>query len=134
MSGSVKHQAKPRKASSATATAVICGFIASVARTFGIVPVCRALTGHGIAISPRTYHARRSRPPSRRAVRDAWLTALLQAVFDAGGGFGHVAFVIDAFARLGVLGVEDHRVRAAGGISRPAGHSQASFTTMCATR
>jgi len=82
MSGSVKHQAKPRKASSATATAVICGFIASVARTFGIVPVCRALTGHGIAISPRTYHARRSRPPSRRAVRDAWLTALLRAAFE----------------------------------------------------
>ncbi len=63
--------------------AVICAFIASVAARFGIVPACRALTGHGISISPRTFHARRSRPPSRRAVRDAWLTALLRAVFEA---------------------------------------------------
>ena len=62
---------------------MICGFIASVARTFGIVSACRALSEHGIAISPRTFHARRSRPPSRRAVRDAWLTGLLRAVFEA---------------------------------------------------
>jgi putative transposase len=61
---------------------VICAFIASVAARFGVVPACRALTGHGIAISPRTYHARRSRPPSRRAVRDAWLTGLLAQVFE----------------------------------------------------
>ncbi|MGH3276617.1 MAG: hypothetical protein ACRDNZ_20100, partial [Streptosporangiaceae bacterium] len=50
----------------------ICAFIASVAGRHGIVPACRALSAHGIAISPRTFHARRSRPPSRRALRDAW--------------------------------------------------------------
>jgi putative transposase len=61
---------------------VICAFIASVAARFGIVPACRALSAHGISISPRTFHARRSRPPSRRAVRDAWLTGLLAAMFE----------------------------------------------------
>ena len=67
------------------ATAVICAFIASAFRTvFGVVPACRALSAHGIAISPRTYHARRSRPPSRRALRDAWLTGLLRADLRAG--------------------------------------------------
>jgi putative transposase len=49
---------------------------------FGVVPCCRALTGHGIAISPRTYHAWRRRPPSARARRDAWLTGLLRSVFE----------------------------------------------------
>jgi transposase len=41
-------------------TAVICAFIASVAGRFGVVPACRALSAHGVAISPRTYWARRS--------------------------------------------------------------------------
>jgi putative transposase len=63
---------------------VICAFIASVAGRFGVVPACRALSAHGIAISPRTFHARRSRPPSRRALRDAWLTGLLAAMFEPG--------------------------------------------------
>jgi len=61
---------------------VICAFIASVSGVFGIVPVCRALTAHGISISPRTYHDRRVRPASRRTVRDAWLTAVLAGVFE----------------------------------------------------
>ena len=61
---------------------MICAFIASVRGVFGIVPVCRALTAHGISISPRTYHDRRVRPASRRTVRDAWLTAILAGVFE----------------------------------------------------
>jgi putative transposase len=64
---------------------VICAFIGSVGHVFGVVPACRALSAHGIAISPRTVHARRSRPPSRRAVRDAWLTGLLAAMFEPDG-------------------------------------------------
>jgi putative transposase len=63
---------------------VICAFIASVGQVFGVVPVCRALSAHGVGISPRTYHARRSRPLSRRAVRDAWLTGLLAQLFEPG--------------------------------------------------
>ena len=63
---------------------MICAFVASVAGRFGVVPACRALSAHGVSISPRTYHARRSRPPSRRAVRDVWLTGLLRQVFEPG--------------------------------------------------
>jgi putative transposase len=44
------------------------------------VPICRALAGQGIAIAPRTYWARRSRPPSPRAVRDAALTGILAGI------------------------------------------------------
>lgn len=61
---------------------MICAFIASVAARFGVVPACRALSGHGVSISPRTFHARRSRPPAPRAVRDAWLTQLLAGIFE----------------------------------------------------
>jgi putative transposase len=64
---------------------VICAFIHAFKTAFGVVPICRALSAHGIAISPRTYHARRSRPPSRRAVRDAWLTKLLAGMFEPDG-------------------------------------------------
>jgi transposase InsO family protein len=65
---------------------VICGFIDAFKVAFGVVPICRALTGHGIAVSPRGYYARLSRPPSRRALRDAWLTGLLAEIFEPGPG------------------------------------------------
>jgi putative transposase len=44
------------------------------------VPICRALSAHGIKIAPRTYWARRSRPPSRRALADAVLTEILAGI------------------------------------------------------
>jgi putative transposase len=37
---------------------------------FGVEPICRVLTEHGCKISPSTYYAHRSRPPSARSVRD----------------------------------------------------------------
>ena len=40
---------------------------------FGVEPICRVLTAHGAPIAPSTYYAAKSRPPSARAVRDAWL-------------------------------------------------------------
>jgi len=46
------------------------------------VPICRALSAHGLKIAPRTYWARRSRPPSRRAVRDAALTEILAGIYE----------------------------------------------------
>jgi len=65
---------------------VICGFIEAFKMVFGVVPICRALSAHGIAVSPRGYYARLSRPPSRRALRDAWLTGLLAGIFEPGPG------------------------------------------------
>ena len=46
------------------------------------MPICDALTGQGIAIAPRTYWARRSRPPSPRAVRDAALIEILAGIYE----------------------------------------------------
>jgi putative transposase len=37
---------------------------------FGVEPVCRVLTEHGLQIAPSTYYAHKTRAPSARAVRD----------------------------------------------------------------
>jgi len=49
------------------------------------VPICGALSGHGIKIAPRTYWARKARPASRRALRDALVTGMLAEVFEPDG-------------------------------------------------
>jgi putative transposase len=59
---------------------VICAFIDDHRSRFGVVPICRALSAHGCKIAPRTYWARKSRPPSKRAVSDAGLTARIAAI------------------------------------------------------
>jgi putative transposase len=46
------------------------------------VPICRALSAHGVKIAPGTYWARRSRPPSRRALADAALTEILAGIYE----------------------------------------------------
>jgi len=48
------------------------------------VPICRALSSLGLPIAPRTYWARRKRPPSRRAVHDALVTRMLTGIFEPG--------------------------------------------------
>jgi putative transposase len=40
---------------------------------FGVEPICRVLSEHGLPIAPSTYYEARNRPPSRRAVRDEQL-------------------------------------------------------------
>ncbi len=40
---------------------------------FGVEPICRVLTEHGVKIAPSTYYAHRVRPAPARAVRDAEL-------------------------------------------------------------
>jgi putative transposase len=41
---------------------VICAFIDARRKGFGVVPICRVLSQHGVPIAPRTYWARKSRP------------------------------------------------------------------------
>ena len=60
----------------------MCEFIDAHRERFGVVPICRALSEHGIKIAPRTYWARRSRPPSRRALRDAAVTEILAGIYE----------------------------------------------------
>lgn len=40
---------------------------------FGVEPICRVLTGHGLQVATSTYYAAKSRPPSLRSVRDTEL-------------------------------------------------------------
>jgi putative transposase len=63
---------------------VICQFIDAHRDRFGVVPICRALSQHGVPIAPRTYWSRRSRPPSRRALRDGALTEILAGFYEPG--------------------------------------------------
>ena len=60
----------------------MCEFIDAHRERFGVVPICRALSEHGIKIAPGTYWARRSRPPSRRALRDAAVTEILAGIYE----------------------------------------------------
>ena len=46
------------------------------------MPICRALSAHGIKIAPRTYWARARRPPSRRALADARITEILAGIYE----------------------------------------------------
>jgi len=64
------------------APALICTFINAHRDRFGVVPICRALSAHGARIAPRTYWARRSRPPSRRALADAALTEIMAGIYE----------------------------------------------------
>jgi putative transposase len=52
---------------------------------FGVEPICRVLRQEGYGIAPSTYYAARSRPPSARTVRDAWLEGEIVRVFKASG-------------------------------------------------
>ncbi len=45
---------------------------------FGVEPICRVLTAHGVKIAPSTYYAHRDRPPSARAVRAAAVLAVIR--------------------------------------------------------
>jgi putative transposase len=45
---------------------------------FGVEPICKALK-----VAPSTYYARKSRPPSARALRDAQLKIEIRRVWDA---------------------------------------------------
>jgi putative transposase len=47
---------------------------------FGVEPICRVLSEHGMKIAPSTYYAARNRPPSARAVRDEAVLAEIVAV------------------------------------------------------
>lgn len=49
------------------------GFIDDHKHWFGVEPICRVLSQHGVKIAPSTYYAAKTRPVSARAIRDAEL-------------------------------------------------------------
>ncbi|MCF6390890.1 IS3 family transposase [Mycobacterium sp. MBM] len=63
-------------------TATVCAFIASHRDRFGVAPICRVLTEHGVSIAPRTFYAWATRAPSKRALWDATITEILAGCYE----------------------------------------------------
>jgi putative transposase len=55
-------------------------FISGHKSRFGVEPICRVLTEHGVPIAPSTYYDAIRRGPSARAVRDGHLKAAIVRV------------------------------------------------------
>lgn len=53
---------------------------------FGVEPICRTLTAAGTQIAPSTYYAFKTRPPSKRTVRDEELLVEIRRVHKANFG------------------------------------------------
>jgi putative transposase len=70
---------------------------------FGVEPICRAL-----GVAPSSYYARRGRPPSARAIRDAELVAEIHA---ARAGYRAVYGMRKTWRELGRRGIEVGRDR-----------------------
>jgi putative transposase len=58
-------------------------FIEEYRQVFGVEPICRVLTGHGLKIAPSTYYAAKARPASARTVRDEALKTEITRVWKA---------------------------------------------------
>jgi transposase InsO family protein len=65
---------------------MICDFIGEQKKRSGVVPVCRALSLHGIQIAPRTYWAYVSRAPSQREMWDTAITEILAGIYEQDEG------------------------------------------------
>jgi putative transposase len=61
-------------------------FIDEYRQVFGVEPICRVLTGHGLKIAPSTYYAAKARPASARTVRDEALKTEITRVWKANFG------------------------------------------------
>jgi putative transposase len=61
---------------------MMCEFIAEHRARFGVVPVCRVLSEHGLQIAPRTFYAWQRRPPSQRALWDMTITEVLSGYYE----------------------------------------------------
>lgn len=72
------------------------------ARFGGVEPICRVLKEHGVDIAPSTYYAAKRRPPSRRAVRDAWLKDQIRRIHRDNYGVYGADKVWRALCREGV--------------------------------
>ena len=73
---------------------------------FGVEPICRVLTEHGVKIAPSGYYAFKKRPASARAVSDAVLVVQIERVFwdrTLGRGISGVRKVWRLLAREGVI-------------------------------
>lgn len=63
-------------------TGPVCEFIAENKGRFGVAPICRVLSEHGVPIASRTFYAWVSRAPSKRALWDAAITEILAGYYE----------------------------------------------------
>jgi putative transposase len=63
-------------------TSSVCEFIAAYRDRFGVAPICRVLSEHGVQIAPRPFYAWCSRAPSKRSLWDATLTEVLAGYYE----------------------------------------------------
>lgn len=54
-------------------------FITEYRSRFGVEPICAVLSEHGCSIAPSTYYDNLDRRPSKRALRDEQIVALMVA-------------------------------------------------------
>ncbi len=54
-------------------------YVREHADEFGVEPICRVLTEHGMKIAPSTYYDNLTRAPSKRALRDGQIVELIVA-------------------------------------------------------
>ena len=59
---------------------MIVDFIDHHKHEFGVEPICRTLTAAGTQIAPSTYYAFKTRPPSKRTLRDEELLVQIRRV------------------------------------------------------
>lgn len=60
---------------------MVVGFVDAHREEFGVEPICRVLSEHGVPIAPNSYYAHRTRAASARAVRDERVLAEIERVF-----------------------------------------------------
>ncbi len=83
---------------------MIVDYVEQHRNTFGVEPICTALTSADVPIAPSTFYAARTRPPSARALRDKDLKPIIARVHKENYGvYGvrklHAAVgVVDQFA------------------------------------
>lgn len=71
---------------------------------YGVEPICAALSSAELSISPSTYYAALTRPPSARAVRDEELKAVIAKVHaDNYGVYGIPRCMPSSLANLSSL-------------------------------
>ena len=85
---------------------MVIAFIDDHRARFGVEPICRVLTEHGVPIAPSGYYAFKTRPASARATADAELVVQIERVFwdrKLGRGISGVRKVWRLLRREGIV-------------------------------
>lgn len=83
---------------------MVVAFVDDHRERFGVEPICRVLSEHGVKIAPNSYYAHKKRPASARSVRDGQVLAEIVRVHtdpNIGRGLYGVRKVHAALAREG---------------------------------